>query len=159
LSIIYNDIDLKFQKDFMISTLVIKINNFLCDINNRKYIWWELAAKYQENIKSSINMLNINRSTESSNQRSNDQRDNKDINQYDSFNSQLNFQQQFQSDFEQTSRFSNYQNNAYQNQSQQSLQLNINTTMLTLSASRQSLLLTNDENVSDSNQRSLYLNN
>ena len=38
LSIIYNDIDLKFQRNLMISTLVIKINDFLCDMNNRKYI-------------------------------------------------------------------------------------------------------------------------
>jgi len=38
LSIIYNNIDLKFQKDLMISTFVIKINDFLCDMNNRKYI-------------------------------------------------------------------------------------------------------------------------
>jgi len=159
LSIIYNDIDLKFQRNRMISTLVIKINDFLHDKNNRKYIWWELAAKYRENIKSSISTLDINRSTESSNQRSNDQHDNKDIDQYDSSNSQSNFQRQFQSDFKQTSRFSNYQNNAYQNQSQQSLQLNVNTMMLTLSASQQSLLLTNDENASDSNQRSFYSNN
>ncbi len=159
LSIIYNDIDLKFQKDLMISTFVIKINDFLHNMNNRKYIWWELAAKYRENIEFSINMLNINRSIESSNQRSNDRRDNKDIDQYDSSNSQLNFQRQFQNGFKQTSRFSNYQNNAYQNQSQQSSQSNINTMMSTLSASQQSLLLTNDENASGSNQRSLYSNN
>ncbi len=92
LSIIYNDIDLKFQRNLIISTLVIKINDFLHDMNNRKYIWWELAVKYRENIKSSISTLDINRSTESSNQRSNDQHDNKDIDQYDSSNSQLNFQ-------------------------------------------------------------------
>jgi len=38
LSIIYNDIDLKFQRNLMIFTFVIKINDFLCDMNNRKYI-------------------------------------------------------------------------------------------------------------------------
>jgi len=92
LSIIYNNIDLKFQRNLMISTLVIKINDFLCDMNNRKYIWWKLAAKYWENIKFSISTLNINCSTESSNQRSNDQRDNRNIDHYNSSNSQLNFQ-------------------------------------------------------------------
>lgn len=97
----------------MIFTFIIKINDFLYDMNNRKYIWWKLAAKYWENIKFNISMLNINCSTESSNQRSNDWRDNKNIDQYDSFNSHLNFQWQFQNNFEQTSRFSNYQNNAY----------------------------------------------
>jgi hypothetical protein len=42
---IYNDLNLKFQKNISMSTLTTQIQNFLQHLNDKKDIWWDLASR------------------------------------------------------------------------------------------------------------------
>ncbi len=42
---IYNDLDLKFQRDISMLTLIIQIQNFLQHLDDKKDIWWNLVNR------------------------------------------------------------------------------------------------------------------
>jgi hypothetical protein len=45
---IYNDLNLKFQRDISMSTLITQIQNFLQHLDDKKNIWWKLASRNRE---------------------------------------------------------------------------------------------------------------
>jgi hypothetical protein len=60
--LIYNEIDVEFQRDISMFKTNIKLNNFLMKLNDRKNVWWQLAErKRSENAYDfSINNQNQN---------------------------------------------------------------------------------------------------
>jgi hypothetical protein len=45
---IYNDLNLKFQRNIFMLTLITQIQNFLQHLDDKKNIWWELASRNRE---------------------------------------------------------------------------------------------------------------
>ncbi len=43
--LIYNDLDLKFQRDIFLSELITRIQNFLQSFDDKKNIWWKLTQR------------------------------------------------------------------------------------------------------------------
>jgi hypothetical protein len=59
--LIYNEIDVKFQRNISMSKVDIKLNNFLIELNDKKNVWWQLAERKRENsYEFSINIQNQN---------------------------------------------------------------------------------------------------
>jgi hypothetical protein len=58
--LIYNDIDVEFQRDIFMSKANTKLNNFLTELDDKKNVWWQLAErKRSENsYESSTNTQN-----------------------------------------------------------------------------------------------------
>jgi hypothetical protein len=61
--LIYNEIDVKFQRNLSMSKFDIKLNNFLTELNDKKNVWWQLAERKRSDENSyefSINIQNQN---------------------------------------------------------------------------------------------------
>jgi hypothetical protein len=43
--LIYNEIDVKFQRDLFMSKVDIKLNSFLTELNDKKNVWWQLTER------------------------------------------------------------------------------------------------------------------
>ncbi len=43
--LIYNEIDVKFQKNLSMSKIDIKLNSFLIDLDDKKNVWWQLIDR------------------------------------------------------------------------------------------------------------------
>jgi hypothetical protein len=43
--LIYNEIDVKFQRDLFMFKVDIKLNNFLIELNDKKNVWWQLIER------------------------------------------------------------------------------------------------------------------
>jgi hypothetical protein len=43
--LMYNDLNLKFQRDILMSELITNIQNFLQSLDDKKNIWWELINR------------------------------------------------------------------------------------------------------------------
>jgi hypothetical protein len=47
--LIYNEIDVKFQRDIFMSKANTKLNSFLTNLDDRKNVWWQLVERKREN--------------------------------------------------------------------------------------------------------------
>jgi hypothetical protein len=47
--LIYNEIDVKFQRDILMSKVDTKLNNFLTNLDHHKNVWWQLVERKREN--------------------------------------------------------------------------------------------------------------
>jgi hypothetical protein len=57
--LIYNEIDVIFQRNICMSKANTKLNNFLTDLDDRKNVWWQLVERKRENsYESSTNIQN-----------------------------------------------------------------------------------------------------
>jgi hypothetical protein len=57
--LIYNEIDVKFQRDIVMSKANTKLNSFFTNLDDRKNVWWQLVERKRENsYESSTNTQN-----------------------------------------------------------------------------------------------------
>ncbi len=62
---IYNDLDLKFQRDILMSILITQIQNFLQHLDDKKNIWWDLASRNRDYNSTQIAKSWVNYSSKS----------------------------------------------------------------------------------------------
>ncbi len=57
--LIYNDIDVEFQRNISMSKANTKLNSFFTNLDDRKNVWWQLVERKRENTyESSTNTQN-----------------------------------------------------------------------------------------------------
>jgi hypothetical protein len=152
---IYNDLDLKFQRDISMSELFTKIQNFLQCLNDKKNIWWDLVNRNRNSYSIYIKFYSEQfRAYYQSEQQSFDQYDIQNANQRID---QWNFTNLYRS--QSSNQYEANQDNQSQSQIQNAKQLNASKSLLQITVDSSSEFASFKSNLFRSSDNIIFRSN
>jgi hypothetical protein len=106
--LIYNEIDVKFQRDIFMSKADIKLNSFFTNLDNHKNVWWQLIERKRSENAYYFSINNQNQNSYEYFRYDNNQAE------YSSYQSDY---QKFRTDRDDSSRYQQYNKSQRYNQS------------------------------------------